>query len=141
MLNIPNTLAFIRLLLAPIMFLFLVNQDASIFEGIHASWLNYIAAFIFVLASATDFFVSNAMIYGRSIIGGYGKFMKLRPAKGLQNIYTTTVGAFVRGSQEAAVRMGTTEEDIAKAVYFLCTEESSWITGQTLIVDGGTTFR
>ncbi|HIP61219.1 MAG TPA: enoyl-ACP reductase, partial [Sulfurovum sp.] len=165
-----------------------------------------------------DFFVSNAMIYGRSIIGGYGKFMKLRPAKGLQNIYTATVGAFVRGSQEAAVRMekvgggaivtlsstgnrifidnyaghatnkaaveamsryaavelggmgirvnavsggpidtdalkafanyeevkaetvkrsalsrmGTTK-DIAKAVYFLCTEESSWVTGQTLI--------
>lgn len=54
--NIPNILAFIRLLLAPVMFLFLVNQDASIFEGIHRSWLNYIAAFIFVLASATDFF-------------------------------------------------------------------------------------
>jgi len=54
--NIPNTLAFIRLLLAPIMFLFLVNQDAEIFEGIHPSWLNYFAAFIFVLASATDFF-------------------------------------------------------------------------------------
>ena len=54
--NIPNILAFIRLLLAPVMFLFLVNQDASIFEGIHVSWLNYIAAFIFVLASATDFF-------------------------------------------------------------------------------------
>lgn len=54
--NVPNTLAFIRLLLAPLMFFFLVNQDASIFEGIHSSWLNYIAAFIFVLASATDFF-------------------------------------------------------------------------------------
>jgi len=54
--NIPNILAFIRLLLAPVMFLFLVNQDADIFEGIHHSWLNYIAAFIFVLASATDFF-------------------------------------------------------------------------------------
>ena len=54
--NIPNILAFIRLLLAPVMFFFLVNQDASIFEGIHPSWLNYIAAFIFVLASATDFF-------------------------------------------------------------------------------------
>ena len=54
--NIPNILAFTRLLLAPIMFLFLVNQDATIFEGIHHSWLNYIAAFIFVLASATDFF-------------------------------------------------------------------------------------
>jgi len=54
--NIPNILAFVRLLLAPVMFLFLVNQDASIFENIHKSWLNYIAAFIFVLASATDFF-------------------------------------------------------------------------------------
>ena len=54
--NIPNILAFIRLLLAPVMFLFLVNQDASIFKGIHHSWLNYFAAFIFVLASSTDFF-------------------------------------------------------------------------------------
>jgi CDP-diacylglycerol--glycerol-3-phosphate 3-phosphatidyltransferase len=54
--NIPNTLAFIRLLLAPVMFLFLVNQDASIFQDIHPSWLNYFAAFIFVVASATDFF-------------------------------------------------------------------------------------
>lgn len=54
--NIPNLLAFIRLLLAPVMFLFLVNQDAAIFNGIHPSWLNYIAAFIFVVASATDFF-------------------------------------------------------------------------------------
>lgn len=55
-LNVPNLLALIRLLLAPVMYLFLVNQDASIFEGIHPSWLNYFAAFIFVLASATDFF-------------------------------------------------------------------------------------
>jgi CDP-diacylglycerol--glycerol-3-phosphate 3-phosphatidyltransferase len=54
--NIPNILAFIRLLLAPLMFLFLVNQDASFFQGIHTSWLNYFAAFIFVVASATDFF-------------------------------------------------------------------------------------
>ncbi len=54
--NIPNILAFIRLLLAPIMFMLLVNQDATIFKGIHPSWLNYAAAFIFVLASATDFF-------------------------------------------------------------------------------------
>ncbi len=54
--NIPNILAFIRLMLAPVMFLFLVNQDLSIFENIDKSWLNYFAAFIFVLASATDFF-------------------------------------------------------------------------------------
>ena len=54
--NIPNILAFSRLLLAPIMFIFLVNQDANIFKGIDHSWLNYFAGFIFVLASATDFF-------------------------------------------------------------------------------------
>ena len=173
-----------------------------------------------------DFFVSNAMIYGRSVVGGYGKFMKLRPKKGLTNIWTATVGAFVAGSQEAAKRMqkvgggaivtlsstgnliyidnyaghGTnkaaveamsryaavelgeigirvnavsggpietdalraftnyeevkaetvkrsalnrmgTPEDLAGAIYFLCTPEASWITGQTLVVDGGTTFR
>jgi len=173
-----------------------------------------------------DFFVSNAMIYGRPVVGGYGKFMKLRPKKGLANIYTATVGAFVAGSQEAAKRMekigggsivtlsstgnliyienyaghGTnkaaveamaryaavelgemgirvnavsggpietdalraftnyeevkaetikrsalnrmgTPEDLAGAIYFLCTDDASWITGQTIVVDGGTTFR
>jgi len=173
-----------------------------------------------------DFFISNAMIYGRSVVGGYGKFMKLKPKKGLANIYTATVGAFVAGSQEAAKRMekvsggaivtlsstgnliyienyaghGTNKaaveamaryaavelgemgirvnavsggpidtdalkaftnyeevkaetvkrsalnrmgapEDVAGAVYFLCTEDASWITGQTIVVDGGTTFR
>ena len=54
--NIPNILAFSRLLLAPVMFLFLVNQDATIFQGIDKTWLNFMAAFIFVIASATDFF-------------------------------------------------------------------------------------
>ena len=172
-----------------------------------------------------DFFVSNAMIYGRAVVGGYGKFMRLKP-RGLNNIYTATVNAFVLGSQEAAKRMekvgggsiitmsstgnliyidnyaghGTNKaaveamsryaavelgemgirvnavsggpidtdalkaftnyeevkaetikrsalnrmgspEDLAGAVYFLCTPEASWITGQTIVVDGGTTFR
>lgn len=172
-----------------------------------------------------DFFVSNAMIYGRPIVGGYGKFMRLKP-RGLNNIYTATVNAFVVGTQEAAKRMekvgggsvvtmsstgnlvyidnyaghGTNKaaveamsryaatelgemnirvnavsggpidtdalkaftnyeevkaetvkrsalnkmgqpEDIAGAVYFLCSDEASWITGQTIIVDGGTTFK
>ncbi len=173
-----------------------------------------------------DFFVSNAMIYGRSVVGGYGKFMKLRPKKGLTNIWMATVGAFVAGSQEAAKRMKEvgggsivtlsstgnliyidnyaghgvnkaavetmakyaavelgewgirvnavsggpietdalkaftnyeevkaetikrsalnrmgTPEDLAGAIYFLCTDDASWITGQTIVVDGGTTFR
>ena len=51
-----------------------------------------------------DFFISNAMIYGRAVVGGYGKFMKLKP-RGLNNIYTATVNAFVCGAQQAAKRM------------------------------------
>jgi len=172
-----------------------------------------------------DYFISNAMIYGRAVVGGYGKYMKLKP-RGLNNIYTATVDAFVTCSQQAAKRMekngggamvslsstgnlvyienyaghGTNKaaveamvryaatelgqynirvnavsggpidtdalkaftnyqevaektaalsplgrmgqpEDLAGACYFLCSEEASWITGTTLIVDGGTTFK
>ena len=54
--NIPNILAFIRILLAPLMFVLLVNRDWAIFDGIHYSWLDFFAGFIFVIASSTDFF-------------------------------------------------------------------------------------
>jgi 7-alpha-hydroxysteroid dehydrogenase len=171
-----------------------------------------------------DYFISNAMIYGRAIVGGYNKFIKLKP-KGLNNIYTATVDTFVTCSQQAAKRMQKlgkgaivslsstgnlvyiqnyaghgsnkaaieamvryaatelgefgirvnavsggpidtdalkaftnykevkqktiqlsplkrmgTPQDLANACYFLCSDEASWITGTTLIVDGGTTF-
>lgn len=172
-----------------------------------------------------DFFISNAMIYGRSVVGGYGKFMKLKP-RGLNNIYTATVNAFVCGAQQAAKRMKKTgggsivslsstgnlkyithysghgankaaveamvryaatelgelnirvnavsggpidtdalkaftnyeevkektasmsplgrigePQDLAQSCYFLCTDDASWVTGHTLVVDGGTTFK
>ena len=51
-----------------------------------------------------DFFISNAIISGRAVVGGYTKFMKLKP-RGINNIFTATVNAFVVGSQEAAKRM------------------------------------
>ncbi len=54
--NLPNFLASTRIALAPLMFVLLVNRDLPLFNGIHASWLDYFAALIFVLASATDFF-------------------------------------------------------------------------------------
>ncbi len=54
--NVPNILALSRLFIAPLMFLLLVNRDLPIFAGIHPSWLDYWAAFLFVLASITDFF-------------------------------------------------------------------------------------
>jgi 7-alpha-hydroxysteroid dehydrogenase len=51
-----------------------------------------------------DFFVSNAIISGRSVVGGFAPFMRLKP-KGLNNIYTATVLSFVVGAQEATKRM------------------------------------
>ncbi len=56
MLNLPNTLALIRICIAPIMYWFLVDRDNSLFTYIHVSWLDYMAALLFVLASVTDFF-------------------------------------------------------------------------------------
>ena len=54
--NLPNLLASLRILLAPLLFWLLVDRDNSLFEGIHLSWLDYTAGLVFVLASVTDFF-------------------------------------------------------------------------------------
>ncbi len=53
MINLPNILAFIRVLIAPLMFMFLVNRE--LFDA-HYSWMDYFAALLFVIASVTDFF-------------------------------------------------------------------------------------
>jgi len=172
-----------------------------------------------------DFFISNAIISGRSVVGGFAPFMRLKP-KGLTNIYTATVLAFVVGAQEAAKRMekvgggsiislsstgnlvytpnyaghGSSKasvetmvkyaaaelgekgirvnavsggpidtdalkkfpnyeevkaevekrsplnrmgqaDDLCGICYFLSTDECSWLTGQTIVIDGGTSFQ
>jgi 7-alpha-hydroxysteroid dehydrogenase len=171
-----------------------------------------------------NYFISNAIISGRAVVGGFAPFMRLKP-KGLTNIYTATVTSFIVGAQEAAKRMDKVgggnivslsstgnlvytpnytghanskaavetvvkyasqelgemgirvnavsggpidtdalkkfpnyeevksevvkrsplnrmgeAQDLAGIAHFLCTDEASWITGQTYIVDGGTVF-
>ena len=55
-LNLPNILAGFRILLAPFMLWFMVDQSNPIFAGWHPSWFDYFAGLIFVIASVTDFF-------------------------------------------------------------------------------------
>jgi len=55
-LNLPNILAAFRIALAPLMLWFMIDQDNSLFQGWHPSWLDYFAGLIFVIASVTDFF-------------------------------------------------------------------------------------
>jgi CDP-diacylglycerol---glycerol-3-phosphate 3-phosphatidyltransferase len=54
--NLPNALAAFRILLAPLMLWFMIDQSNPIFEGWHSSWFDYFAGLIFVIASVTDFF-------------------------------------------------------------------------------------
>lgn len=56
MLNLPNALASLRILLAPIMFWIILNPEYFTDNGYHISWNYYVAALLFVLASITDFF-------------------------------------------------------------------------------------
>ena len=56
MFNIPNTLDFIRLLIAPLMFWIILNPQVFTDNGWHITWSYYAAALLFVIASITDFF-------------------------------------------------------------------------------------
>ncbi|MFH0710244.1 MAG: CDP-diacylglycerol--glycerol-3-phosphate 3-phosphatidyltransferase [Pseudomonadota bacterium] len=56
MFNIPNTLAFSRFLIAPVMFWVILNPQLFTDQGYHISWSYYTAALLFVIASVTDFF-------------------------------------------------------------------------------------
>ena len=56
MLNLPNILASMRILLAPLMFWIILSPQVFMEHGFHISWNYYFASLLFVLASATDFF-------------------------------------------------------------------------------------
>jgi len=56
LLNLPNFLASIRILLAPLMFWIVLNPQLFTQNGFDISWNYYFASLLFVLASATDFF-------------------------------------------------------------------------------------
>ena len=56
LLNLPNALASLRILLAPVMFWIILNPDFFTEAGYHITWNYYFASLLFVLASITDFF-------------------------------------------------------------------------------------
>jgi len=56
LLNLPNFLASIRIILAPLMFWVILNPQIFTDNGFDITWNYYFASLLFVLASATDFF-------------------------------------------------------------------------------------
>jgi CDP-diacylglycerol--glycerol-3-phosphate 3-phosphatidyltransferase len=56
LLNLPNILASLRILLAPLMFWIILNPQIFTQNGFDITWNYYFASLLFVLASATDFF-------------------------------------------------------------------------------------
>jgi len=56
LLNLPNALASLRILIAPFMFWIILNPQLFTDNGLHITWNYYAASLLFVLASSTDFF-------------------------------------------------------------------------------------
>jgi CDP-diacylglycerol--glycerol-3-phosphate 3-phosphatidyltransferase len=56
MFNWPNSLASLRIIIAPVMFWILLSPELFTDNGIDISWSYYTASLLFVLASITDFF-------------------------------------------------------------------------------------
>jgi CDP-diacylglycerol--glycerol-3-phosphate 3-phosphatidyltransferase len=56
LLNLPNLLALLRILMAPVMFWVILNPEYFTGNGIDITWNYYTASLLFVLASVTDFF-------------------------------------------------------------------------------------
>ena len=56
MLNLPNILASMRIVIAPLMFWVILNPSYFTSNGYDISWNYYFSALLFVLASVTDFF-------------------------------------------------------------------------------------
>jgi len=56
LLNLPNSLASLRILLAPVLFWVILNPEYFTDAGYHVTWNYFIASILFVLASVTDFF-------------------------------------------------------------------------------------
>ena len=56
MLNLPNALASLRIIIAPFMFWIILTPELFTNNGFHITWNYYFASLLFVIASATDFF-------------------------------------------------------------------------------------
>ncbi|MDF1877585.1 CDP-diacylglycerol--glycerol-3-phosphate 3-phosphatidyltransferase [Sulfurimonas sp. SAG-AH-194-L11] len=56
MFNLPNALASLRILLAPLMFWIILTPEIFTDNGFDITWNYYFASLLFVIASATDFF-------------------------------------------------------------------------------------
>ena len=100
MFNIPNLLAFSRLLIAPFMFWIILNPQWFTDNGWHISWNYYASAFLFVIAGVTDFFdgyvareLDQITIVGQILDPLADKMLTLAAFLGLMMMGTASVWA------------------------------------------------
>lgn len=100
MFNIPNLLAFSRLLIAPFMFWIILNPQWFTDNGWHISWNYYASAFLFVIAGVTDFFdgyvareLNQITIVGQILDPLADKMLTLAAFLGLMMMGTASVWA------------------------------------------------
>jgi CDP-diacylglycerol--glycerol-3-phosphate 3-phosphatidyltransferase len=98
--NIPNLLAFSRLLIAPFMFWIILNPQWFTDNGWHISWNYYASAFLFVIAGVTDFFdgyvareLNQITIVGQILDPLADKMLTLAAFLGLMMMGTASVWA------------------------------------------------
>ena len=65
--------------------------------------------------------------------------MRSRPARSTPRWRRRCTRTAIRADYHDAIPLGRygLEEELAEAIFFLCSERASYITGQTLAVDGG----
>jgi CDP-diacylglycerol--glycerol-3-phosphate 3-phosphatidyltransferase len=98
--NIPNLLAFSRLLIAPFMFWIILNPQWFTDNGWHISWNYYTSALLFVIAGVTDFFdgyiareLNQITIVGQILDPLADKMLTLAAFLGLMMMGTASVWA------------------------------------------------
>ncbi len=98
MISIPNILTLSRIFFSFLLMFVIVNGELILPEGVHHTWLNYLACLIFIVASITDFF-DGFIARARGITTTFGEIFD--PLADKMLMLSAFVGLLVLGDASA----------------------------------------